>query len=150
MKLNNILKKFKELSFFDTFKHASTYFSGTVLIHGLGVLTLPIFTAFLTTEEYGIINVFTSYISVVLVLVSFYAHGAINRYYFEKNVSDFASFMGTLFVFIHVNFVVCGGLMYYNRAAIAQLINLDREYRRCVSAMRFLINTTWRDRKAMD
>ena len=126
MKLNNILKKFKELSFFDTFKHASTYFSGTVLIHGLGVLTLPIFTAFLTTEEYGIINVFTSYISVVLVLVSFYAHGAINRYYFEKNVSDFASFMGTLFVFIHVNFVVCGGLMYYNRAAIAQLINLDQ------------------------
>ncbi len=125
MKLNNILKKFKELSFFDTFKHASTYFSGTMLIHGLGILTLPVYTAYLSTEEYGIINVFTSYISFILVLISFYAHGAINRYYFEKDTHDFASFLGSLFVFVHINFILFGGLIYYFRAEIAAIVNLD-------------------------
>ena len=138
MSIKNILKKFKRLSFFDTFKHASTYFSGTILIHGLGVITLPVFTALLTTEEYGIINVFTSYISVLIILLSFYIHGAISRYYFEKDKDDFSAFLGSSFLFCNISFITLGYFVFLFRIELAKIINLPSELIFCMILMSYL------------
>ncbi|CAA6802842.1 MAG: Membrane protein involved in the export of O-antigen and teichoic acid [uncultured Aureispira sp.] len=124
MAVQNLLNKLKKFSFFDTFKHISTYFSGIILVHMLGIVTLPVFTAYLTPDEYGIVNVFTTYITVVAVLLSLSLHSSIARYYFEEDKVDFKEFLGTIFITITALFAVQGGIILFFKEEIATLINL--------------------------
>lgn len=124
MAVRNIFNQLKKFSFFDTFKHASAYFSGTILVHLLGIVTLPVYTAYLTPDEYGMVNVFTTYISIVSVLLSFSLQTSIARYYFEEDKIDFKEFLGTIFVTVTCLFWVQGGIVFFFRAKIATLINL--------------------------
>lgn len=118
------LKRLQQLSFFDTFKHASTYFSASLLIHALGILTLPIFTAYLTDAEYGLVNVFTSYVLVIAVLATLNLHWAVSRYYFEEGQTDFDAFFGTIFLGVTAIFMVLGGMMLYWEVVVADVLNL--------------------------
>ena len=127
MGVNNLLKKLQQFSFFDTFKHASTYFTGTIFVHLLGIITLPIFTAYLTAEEYGIINVFTTYIGVTSVLLTLAIHGAIPRYYFEDGKTDFKEFLGTIFVAFNVIFLSLSGAVFLFKEQIASYMNIPLE-----------------------
>ena len=124
MAVRNILNQLKKFSFFETFKHASNYFSGTILVHMLGIVTLPVFTAYLTLDEYGMVNVFTTYIAIVSVILSLSLHAAITRYYFEEDKVDFKEFLGTIFLTITCIFWTQGGLICFFREKIAGLINL--------------------------
>ena len=124
MAFNSILARFKKLSFFDTFKHASTFFSGTMLIHGLGLVSLPVFTAYLTRDEYGIINIFTSCTVFLAVLLSLNLHWAISRYYFEKDKDDFDTFLGTIFVAVTALFGLLGAILYGFREPLMVKLNL--------------------------
>ncbi len=118
-----LINTIKELSFFDTFKHVSTYFSGTVLVHALGLITLPIFTAFLTTEEYGIINVFTSITMLCVVMLSCNVISSVQRYYFEEN-NDISSFVSTILGFTQLTFLLGATIIYIYRVSFADWINL--------------------------
>ena len=124
MTAKDILSRFKQFSFFDTFKHSSTYFTGTLLTQALGIISLPVFTALLTSEEYGIVNVFTSYVLVFSVLLSLYLHGATSRYYFEKDKDDFDSFLGAIVITVTLFFAVFGAIVFSFRELIAKIINL--------------------------
>jgi len=123
MAVQNILDQLKKFSFFETFKHTSTYFSGTILVHMLGIVTLPVFTAYLTPDEYGIVNVFTTYISVVAVLLSLSLHSSIARYYFEEDKVDFKEFLGSIFITISFLFLIQGGLVLFFKEKIARPFN---------------------------
>lgn len=124
MYFKNLLQKLEQFSFFDTFKHASTYFSGTALVHALGLLTMPIFVEYLSTEEYGIINVFTSYVTVATVLMSLNLHWAITRYYFEKEKDDFNVFLANIFIAVTVVFWGISSLILFNQKSIAYWTNM--------------------------
>lgn len=124
MAVQNILNKLKQFSFFDTFKHASTYFSGTILVHMLGIVTLPVFTAYLTEGEYGVVNVFTSYLTTVVVLLTLNLHWAISRYYFEEDKPNFDEFLGTIFISISLIFWVQGGFLILYKDVIFTYLNI--------------------------
>lgn len=112
MYFKSLLNSIRQLSFFDTFKHASTYFSGTVLVQLLGLFTLPIFTAYLTEEEYGIINIFSSLVNIVTVLITLNVHCATERYYHEDK-DDYPQFLGSVFVFANALFLVLSTILLY-------------------------------------
>jgi O-antigen/teichoic acid export membrane protein len=103
MYFKSLFNSIRQLSFFDTFKHASTYFSGTVLFQALGLVTLPFFTAYLTEDEYGIINVFASLVSISAVVLSFNIHWGTERYYHEET-DDYPQFLATIFIASNVLF----------------------------------------------
>lgn len=124
MGFQGLSKRLQQFSFFDTFKHASTYFSGTLLVHLLGVVSLPVFTAYLSDEEYGIVNVFTSYLLIISVLVTLNLHWAVSRYYFEEDKTDFDSFLGSILLGVSASFLVLGGVMWWLEEQVAVLLNL--------------------------
>lgn len=124
MAFQNILNQLKKFSFFDTFKHASTYFSGTILVHMLGIVTLPIYTGYLTADEYGIVNVFTSYLSVTTVLLTLAIHTAIPRYYFEDSKTDFKDFLGTIFITLTLIYGVSSSFIFLFQETISSWTNL--------------------------
>lgn len=137
MVFRNIINQLKKFSFFETFKHASNYFSGTILVHMLGIVTLPIFTAYLTPDEYGMVNVFTTYLTVVSVLLSLSLHASIARYYFEEDKVDFKEFLGSIFITITCIFWTQGAVILFFKEEIASVINLP------VHLILWLIFTTY-------
>ena len=118
-----ILNKLKSFSFFESFKHASVYFLGTLLIQGLGIISLPVLTYFLSEEEYGITNVYMSYILISSVLLSLNLEWAILRYFLEPN-ADKKGFITSIFIAIHIIFPILALLVYLYSYSISHFINL--------------------------
>lgn len=137
--MNDILNKIKQFSFFDTFKHASTYFSGTVLVQALGLVSLPVFTAYLSADEYGVVNIFTSYFTVITVLLTLNVNTAIPRYYFEHEEDDFDSFLGTIVLLGTLFFVLTSFCMFFFREAIASYINLPSHLIKWLLLMSYMV-----------
>jgi len=118
-----MLNRLNKLSFFETFRNISTYFSAQVAIQALGLISLPVYTYFLSTEEYGIVNVYISYSLVFAILLSLNLHGAVSRYYYEEK-EDFKSFMGTTFVSTFVLFFLSSLVILFFKEEISEVINL--------------------------
>lgn len=119
-----LVQRLQQFSFFDTFKHTSTYFSGTLMVHLLGIVSMPIYTAYLTDDEYGTVNVFTSYLLAISVLITLNLHWAVSRYYFEEEKTDFEDFLGSIVVGITISFLVLGGLIWLFEEPVAHLLSL--------------------------
>ncbi len=139
MWFRGLSQRLQQFSFFDTFKHASTYFSGTLLVHLLGLVSMPIYTAYLTADEYGIVNVFTSYLLMIAVLITLNLHWAVSRYYFEEDKDDFEDFLGTILVGVTVSFVVFGGLMWLFDKQMAWVLSLPLHLMGWLLLMAYLI-----------
>ena len=74
--------------------HSKNYFLGDILGQALLFLTIPIYTRLLTPSEYGTFQVFRSYTTIFLMVLTLNFHGTVARYYYE-NRDDFKEFVGT-------------------------------------------------------
>lgn len=92
-KLNGISKGLKEAPFFETLKHTKNYLISSVANEGLKFISVPVFTYLLTPEDYGIINIFGSYVSIFSIILVLNLNGAVSRYYYEEK-DDFKQFLG--------------------------------------------------------
>jgi O-antigen/teichoic acid export membrane protein len=124
LKNASILAKLKNFSFFDSFKHASVYFSGTILIQGLGIISLPVMTYFLSPEEYGIVNVYLSYTLIASVIFSLNLEWSISRYFLEPDAQKKA-FLSTIFTAVTVLYSVSAFCIYLYREEVGRFLNLS-------------------------
>jgi O-antigen/teichoic acid export membrane protein len=122
-KKSALLGKLSSFSFFDSFKHASVYFLGTVLVQGLGIISLPVMTYFLSTEEYGITNVYLSYALMASILLSLNLEWAISRYFLEPD-ADKKGFFTTIIVAVTVIFLLTGAIVFYFSNELGRIMNL--------------------------
>ncbi|MBU2488760.1 MAG: oligosaccharide flippase family protein [Proteobacteria bacterium] len=76
------------------FAHAGSYFSAAVATRALGFISLPIYTRLLTPSEYGLVNVFWTWVPIFAVLLSANSFSAVSRYWFEEQ-DDFGGFLLT-------------------------------------------------------
>ena len=49
----------------------------SILLKGIGFITLPIFTRLLTTSEYGILSIYSSWVSLLSILLTFTVWGGV-------------------------------------------------------------------------
>ena len=77
------------------------YTIGNVLLHCMGIVTLPIFTRLMTTEEYGSYGVFMSFASILLSLVSCALHTSIRsaKIEFGEKINDYTSSVTLVYFF---------------------------------------------------
>lgn len=76
------------------------YTIGNILIKGIGILTLPLFSRIMTTAEFGVYNVFVSYDSLLYVIISLALHSCVqsaNRLYKGK-IDDFVSSISLIYI----------------------------------------------------
>ena len=111
--------------FFDTLKHTSTYFTATILINALGIISLPVYTSFLTTAEFGIVEIFNNTIKVLAVLMTFNTHQAVGRYYFEGK-KDWNIFLGTSLITTFFVFVVVSIILFISQRWILYYLNIPQ------------------------
>jgi O-antigen/teichoic acid export membrane protein len=124
--MKKTLGKLKGFAFFDSFKHISTYFIAQLLGQGLGVISMPVFTHYMTKAEYGLANVYQSYALTFSIVLALNLNGAVNRYFFEPN-NDMKGFMGTSILSALGMFSLFGLFFYLFRDTIASTLNLPVE-----------------------
>ncbi len=86
--INGVDSDFNEL-----LSHAKNYVSADILAKGLAFLSIPILTRLLTTEDYGVLGVFTSISSIFIIIFGLGIRGSVTRYYYEGS-KDFNKFLG--------------------------------------------------------
>jgi O-antigen/teichoic acid export membrane protein len=94
-------------------KHGGIYLIASALTKGITLLTIPIFTRYLTVEEYGIVSLLTVFQSILISVFSYGQIAVIKRSYFEyrKEKKDFKLFystvvFGTLFSNIVLSIII--------------------------------------------
>jgi O-antigen/teichoic acid export membrane protein len=65
------------------FKQSGIYAFGDILSKGVGFLLLPLYTAFLTPEDYGIISLATVVASIFGIIATGGLNGAVLKFYYN-------------------------------------------------------------------
>lgn len=91
------------------------YTFSSLLVKAMGFFLLPIYTMFLTPEDYGIINLANGFIQVATFIIAFSLYSAVTRFYvdYKEDLEKLKRFYGTVitFVFLSGVFALCIGLI---------------------------------------
>jgi O-antigen/teichoic acid export membrane protein len=69
-------------------------------------MLLPILTRRLTPADYGIVSMFQIMVSVIYPFIGMNLEGAIGRKFFDRDGSDFSSYIGTCFILVMCSVVI--------------------------------------------
>lgn len=106
-------------------KGSATYGLGRMLQNGIGFLLIPVYTQYLTPDDYGIVGVTTAIASVFAVLLGMGLHGAIIRQYYDyrDDASELRTFIGTVYLFfLAVGLAVVGALTLWGEPVFGALL----------------------------
>ena len=115
------------------FKHSRNYFFATMATKALSFISIPVYTSLLFVEDYGIVNIFMSFVGIVSVFLTLSSEVSISRYYYDAiNEEDFKRFVGTSIkitsiIIVFTTFIVILGLNF-----IANIINMPPRLALCL------------------
>lgn len=99
---------------FSILKKGSLYLFGNFFNKAIAFITIPIFTRILTTEEYGIVNTYLSWVSLLSVIIGLALNNTIRNAYIDKNkeLEKYVSFIffvsGITFIIICILYFIIG------------------------------------------
>lgn len=118
------------------FKDTSDYIKGAILINFLSFITLPIYTRYLTPEDFGIIALSFIFGQITASIFSFGLSNATTRFFFEykeKNQLDnFKSLNTTNLIFQVVVFILIGLLIFLFSKNFSILIFKDENLKKII------------------
>lgn len=94
-------------------KNSGIYGVVSVLQKAIGFFLLPLYTAYLTTADYGTVSVVTSLTSFYSIFFTLSLDGAITRFYYDykDDKEKLKEFWGSIYVFILVNSIIWGSAL---------------------------------------
>lgn len=93
--------------------NSAMYSFTTLLQKGASFFLLPLYTAFLTPEDYGVVNVVTSVSSFMAVLIMMALNGAATRFHFKYNDEKFRKVLwGTITSIVFLSSIGWGGVFF--------------------------------------
>lgn len=119
----NSLLRINEIGFI---RHSKNYLLAEFVTRAMGFITIPIFTRLLLPEEYGILAIFASIISIFTVFMGVNFNGAVSRYYYEKN-NDFASYLGSITLFLVFFNLLLILTTYFFRERLSSFFRIDSD-----------------------
>ena len=89
------------------------YTIGNILIKGINFLTLPLFSRLLTTEEFGVYNVFISYEAILYVIVGLAIHSSIRsaNLEFKGQIKKYTSSVSLIYL-LNASLLLAGSLLF--------------------------------------
>lgn len=88
-------------------KNGSLYIFGNLFNKAIAFITVPIFTRMLTTEEYGIVNTYTSWVNLVAVIVGLSLGNSIRNAFVDMR-EELGKYISSIFTLACVNFgIIC-------------------------------------------
>ena len=102
------------------FKSFSTYAVSSLLVSGIPFFVLPILTYYLSPYDYGQLTLFSTYVTILIPLISLGATGLIGIEYFKKRDREFSRLFSSVarFIFFNFLFVLILTLLFKNKLEI--------------------------------
>lgn len=98
------MRVFKNIKIPKVLENATLYSGAAFLQKGIGFILLPFYTAYLTPEDYGIMNLLNSVIGFFSILILLSLNGAAARlHYKEEYAKKRACLWGTLLILVIIN-----------------------------------------------
>lgn len=110
------------------FKNSFIYILGDVLNKSIPFLMLPIFTRYLTPEDYGIISVFTVLVSILAVFTGLSIHGVINVNFFKMQKDELKVFIGNCLIILNVSTLIVFICVYLFKPIIIERLSIEIEW----------------------
>ena len=86
------------------------YTVANILTKAIGFIMIPVYTAFLSTKEYGVVDLLVVTGSIISVIIGLEIHQAVSRFFLESSNNDKIIIVSTAFwsiVFLYVFFIIC-------------------------------------------
>ena len=94
-------------------KNSALYSFTTLLQKGAAFFLLPLYTAFLTPEDYGIVNVVTSVSSFMAVLIMMALNGAATRFHYKNTNESYRKILwGTITTIVFISSLGWGAVFF--------------------------------------
>jgi O-antigen/teichoic acid export membrane protein len=94
------------------FRSGGIYTLATVIEKAIPFLLLPVLTRYLTTEDYGIVSMFTVLVGLALPLVGYNGHSAILRNYFKDEI-DIPVYVGNVLLILFGSSLLAGLVIFF-------------------------------------
>lgn len=117
----------KKLSWSRVLKNSGLYGLVSFFQKAMGFLLLPIYTAYLSPDDYGIVSVVTSMVAVMYIIYTFAMEGSITRFYYEykDDMKHVKEFWGTITIFVLINSVISTIVIFIFRNSIINSVLKD-------------------------
>jgi O-antigen/teichoic acid export membrane protein len=107
-------------------KHSGNYLMATMASKALSFISIPVLTRLLTVNEYGIINMFISTVSVASIILTLNTETSISRYYYDaSDENDFKRFVGTSLRLNFLIFFILSSLLVLFNKHLSLLLGLE-------------------------
>lgn len=130
MKKKNSEEKVKGTSSKRLLLNSIIYATSGVLLKCFSFFLLPLYTAYLTTEDYGITSIATTFVNTMSFVVAFSLFSAIMRFYVDlkDDKEKLRRFYGTVSLFVIVSSVLFSGVLTLCRDTLSQYVFSGVDY----------------------
>ncbi|MDP2683943.1 MAG: flippase [bacterium] len=95
----------------------------------IGLILLPILTRIFTPSDYGVIDIITTFISIIMVFLMLGLNSATQRLYFDSDDETYKQkIVSTSFWFLIIFTIICSLLLYFFSNQISLMLFNDYEY----------------------
>lgn len=103
------------------------YTVGNILIKGISFISIPVFARILTVGDYGIVNTFTAYVSIVSIVISFALHSSIKnaKIDYKDRLKEYES---SLLVIILINAVFLSIVALIFGNFLFEILSLEKSF----------------------
>lgn len=100
------------------------YTIGNILVRGIGFISLPIFSRIMSTEQFGIYNVFVSYEAILFVIVGLAMHSSIQsaNIQFRGGIKEYTSSVSIIYI---INLIILLIISFIFRNTLAELMDFE-------------------------
>lgn len=116
---------------YNILKAASWYTVGNILIKGVSFFVLPVFTRLMSTHEYGIYSVYTSYLMIFETIILFGLSSTIAMARYAKEV-EFDSYFSTTLCIPSALTVLCIGIVNIYIPIFGNILSMDAVLWNCL------------------
>ena len=109
-------------------RSSGIYTFSSIINSAIPLILVPILTRKLTPADYGIVAMFQLAVSVIFPFIGMNLEGSIARKYYDKDNTDFPSYIGTCIVLVLCSFIVVSGLSLIFINQIQEITKIPHEW----------------------
>ena len=106
-------------------KNGSYYVIGTILLQGINFFSLPLFTRILTTESFGMVSIYNTWVSIFTIFISLQVAGSVGIAKMNFSENEFKAYKSNIFLLLCILFIFWNGIFLLSKNFILNIFNLN-------------------------
>ena len=108
------------------FKASGIYAISSIFNAAIPLFLLPILTSRLTPADYGIVAMFQLIVNIIYPLIGMNLESSISRKYYDKDNTDFSSYVGTCIILVAVNLLISTAVLYFLVESVSNITHVPK------------------------